>query len=149
MKTINVLGTPLTATSYDEFTNYCRHLLRENHPVAVDLTNTHIVTMRRHDPLFREITGRFDFFLPDGMPLIWCLNTKGARLHDRVYGPAFMRYCVLNSPAPYKHYLLGGSPECLTRLQQRLLAIQPALHFVGARSGYFQADEEADIVEEI
>jgi N-acetylglucosaminyldiphosphoundecaprenol N-acetyl-beta-D-mannosaminyltransferase len=149
MKTINLLGTPLTATSYEEFTDYCRELSREAHALAVDLTNTHIVTMRRHDRHFREITSRFDFFLPDGMPLVWSLNRRGAQMRDRVYGPAFMRCLFTQTPAPYKHYLLGGSPECLTRLQQRLLTIQPALRVVGARHGYFRADEEDDIVREI
>jgi N-acetylglucosaminyldiphosphoundecaprenol N-acetyl-beta-D-mannosaminyltransferase len=149
MKTIEVLGTPLTATSYEEFTDYCHELSREPRARAVDLSNTQVVTMRRHEPEFREITSCFDFFLPDGMPLVWCLNRRGARLRDRVYGPTFMRIFLERSPAPFTHYLLGGSADCLARLQGRLLAMQPALRIVGARDGYFGADEEEQIVAEI
>jgi N-acetylglucosaminyldiphosphoundecaprenol N-acetyl-beta-D-mannosaminyltransferase len=149
MKKIDVLETPLVATTYDQFTKACHDLVKQGGTWAVDLSNTQVVTMRRHDPEFRKITSRFDFFLPDGMPLIWCLNSKGAQLRDRVYGPTFMRHCVLNSPAPYKHYLLGGSEDCLDRLKRRLLAQQPSLQIVGSHHGYFQADEEANILEEI
>ena len=42
--------------------------------VAMDFSNTQIVTMRRHDKQFRKLTSAFDFFSPDGMPLVWCLN---------------------------------------------------------------------------
>ena len=92
---------------------------------AIDFTNTQIVTMRRHESAFREATSSFDLFVPDGMPLIWVLNRRGAELTDRVYGPTFMRRCMAGSPALFTHYLLGGSEECLAQLLQRLLAEQP------------------------
>ena len=85
MKTFDLLGTQLVATSYDELIAHVHDLARGGGTHIVDLTNTHIVTLRRHDPHFREITSGFDLFIPDGMPLIWCLNTRGAGLRDRVY----------------------------------------------------------------
>src|SRR5213594_2932918 len=108
MRKIDVLSTPLAVTTYDEFTRHCENLVKQSGTWAVDLSNTQVVTMRRHEPAFRVITSRFDFFLPDGMPLIWCLNWKGAELRDRVYGTTFMQKCMQSSPAPCKHYLLGG-----------------------------------------
>lgn len=149
MRKIDVLGTPLTTTSYREFTQYCQNLVNQAGTWSVDLTNTQVVTMRRHDPKFHQVTGTVDFFLPDGMPLIWCLNAKGAQLRERVYGPTFMRYCVVNSPAPYRHYLLGGSAECLDHLKRRLLAQQPALQIVGSFHGYSPSLEGEEIVDEI
>jgi N-acetylglucosaminyldiphosphoundecaprenol N-acetyl-beta-D-mannosaminyltransferase len=149
MTVIEVLGTPLLATTYVEMTAHCQQLARQGGTYAVDLTNTQIVTMRRHEPHFREITGRFDYFVPDGMPLIWTLNRRGAQLNDRVYGPKFMRHCVVNSPAPFTHYLLGGSEQCLRALEQRLTVEQPQVQIVGRRNGYFRPEESGAIVEEI
>jgi N-acetylglucosaminyldiphosphoundecaprenol N-acetyl-beta-D-mannosaminyltransferase len=149
MRTIDVLGTPLATTTYGELTAECQRVARVGGTYAIDLTNTHIVALRRHDAHFRELTSRFDYFVPDGMPLIWELNRRGAKLTDRVYGPKFMRHCIVNSPAPFTHYLLGGSRECLDALERNLRAEQPALTIVGRRDGYFRADEEAEIVREI
>ncbi|MBA3963970.1 MAG: WecB/TagA/CpsF family glycosyltransferase [Chthoniobacterales bacterium] len=112
---------------------------------AIDFTNTHIVTLRRHDTKFREITGVFDYFVPDGMPLVWCLNRRGAGMSDRVYGPTFMRRCLKACPAPWTHYLLGGSEECLFALRQRFAHRQ----IIGAHHGYFSPNDERAIVEEI
>ena len=145
MKQYHVLGTPLQATSYAEFTAHCHELAQRDGASAVDLTNTHIVTLRRHDPHFRELTSRFDYFVPDATPLIWCLNRKGAGMRDRVYGPKFMAQCIDASPPPFTHYLLGGSAECVARLKQRFSGAQ----IVGARDGYFSAAEEPAIIDEI
>jgi N-acetylglucosaminyldiphosphoundecaprenol N-acetyl-beta-D-mannosaminyltransferase len=146
---LGVLGTPLHATTYAVLTKELQILSRQPQPFAVDFTNTHIVTLRRRDPKFRAVTSRFDYFIPDGMPLVWCLNLQDAKLRDRVYGPTFMRHCVLASPAPFTHYLLGGGPDCVVRLKQALTDQNPGVNVVGARHGYFDPQEETAIVEEI
>src|SRR3954467_10033088 len=91
MRSVPVLGTPLLLTNYSELGAACREWARSGAPMALDFANTQIVTMRRHDAEFRELTSAYDGFPPDGMPLIWCLNRAGAGMKDRVYGPTFMR----------------------------------------------------------
>ena len=149
LRSIDLLGTPLTITTYAELTEHCQTLVRKPGTWAVDFSNTQIVTMRRHEPAFLGITSRFDYFIPDGMPLIWCLNGRGAHLMDRVYGPTFMRRCILASPAPCTHYFLGGSEDCLNQLKARLLEQEPDLRIAGSHNGYFRADEEQRMVNEI
>ena len=144
-----VLGTPLALTDYAGLAAFCLARSRAAGPVAVDFSNTHVVTLRRHDAVFRAVTDCFDWFAPDGMPLVWCLNWRGAKLRDRVYGPTFLRRCVANSPASVRHYFLGGSAECLAALQDFLRKENPALQIVGARHGYFSRAEEEGIVDEI
>ena len=144
-----VLGTTLECTSYTNFTARARALSRGPGATAVDFTNTQIVTMRRHEPPFREITSRFDFFVPDSSPLIWCMNWQGPRTAERTYGPAFMRHCVAHSPASLKHYFLGGSEECLQKLVCGFRDLNPAVQIVGARNGYFQPADEGAILAEI
>lgn len=144
-----VLGTRLQATTYDQLATQLQTFTRKTATIAVDFTNTQIVTLRRREPQFRVLTCLFDFFIPDGMPLIWCLNAQGAHLRDRVYGPTFMRHCVLASPAQFTHYFLGGSDECLRRLRDRFLTENPAVRIVGTRNGYFEPEQELEIVNEI
>jgi N-acetylglucosaminyldiphosphoundecaprenol N-acetyl-beta-D-mannosaminyltransferase len=83
------------------------------------------------------------------MPLVWVLNRRGARLPDRVYGPTFMRRCVLASGPPLTHYFLGGSAECVAKLQDVLLSGNPEIRVAGAHDGYFKPDAEAGIIDQI
>jgi N-acetylglucosaminyldiphosphoundecaprenol N-acetyl-beta-D-mannosaminyltransferase len=146
MRTFEVLGTPLLATDYAGLIAEVQAWGRAGGTHALDFTNTHIVTLRRQDPHFREMTSKFDHFVPDGMPLIWCLNARGAALRDRVYGPTFMRRCLEASPAPWTHYLLGGSAECVALLRKKFSG---AAQIVGAHPGYFLPNDEEEIVSEI
>jgi N-acetylglucosaminyldiphosphoundecaprenol N-acetyl-beta-D-mannosaminyltransferase len=149
MKTMHVLGTPLAVTTYPEMAEHLRVLASQPKASVVDFSNSHIVTMRRTDPGFRALTEGFDLFVPDGMPLIWCLNSQGAGLSDRVYGPAFMQHALLTGSPELTHYFLGGSEECVGKLKEKFLAMNPRLKLVGVRNGYFGRVDEAEIVREI
>lgn len=136
----HLLGTPLLLTTYERFGELCQQLCRLPEPVAVEFANAQILTSRRHEAGYRRWTDAYDLFLPDGMPLVWCLNLKGARLPERVYGPTFMRKCLQTIPGRFTHYLLGGSPECGARLRTAIQQWNPACQIVGAYHGMCQAD---------
>ncbi len=135
MTTFQVLQTPLLVTDYDQLASTCLAWAREPRCIALDFANTQIVTMRRHDARFRELTSAYDYFPPDGMPLVWCLNRAGAGLRDRVYGPIFMEKFLSRVPSNATHYLLGGSAECGARLRQKFSQLNPGIQFIGSFHG--------------
>lgn len=149
----HILSTDLACTDYRSLGAHLLTRCRQPGPYAVDFSNTHIVTMRRHDPAFAATTACIDLFVPDGMPLIWCLNQQGAALRDRVYGPTFLRKFLTTCPAEFSHYFLGGSPECGKKLCERLLEKNPQLNIVGSYHGNCTAEgaleEESRIIQEI
>lgn len=147
--TRRVLSTDLACTDYEALGAHLLTRCRQPGPYAVDFSNTHIVTMRRHDPTFAATTASIDLFVPDGMPLIWCLNRQGAALQDRVYGPTFLRKFLATCPSKFSHYFLGGSPECEKKLCERLLEKNPQLNIVGSHHGYFAGEEEPRVFKTI
>ena len=155
MKTCHVLNVPLRVTTYDELAAQCVQWARAPRCVALEFVNTHIVTMHRRDPAFRETMSVYDHLLPDGMPLVWCLNRAGAGLRDRVYGPTFMRRFLETVPADSTHYLLGGSPECGAQLQKIFSQRNPGLKFAGSFHGKCNTDgrlegaAEQQVIEEL
>ena len=155
MKTLQVLGTPLLLTTYDELCAFCRELAEQPRPVALEFANTQVIALRRHDRRMREVTDAYDYFVPDGMPLVWCLNRAGAGLKDRVYGPTFMRRFMDTAPAGSTHYLLGGSAECGARLRDLFGQRNPGARFVGAfhgrcgADGRLEGDAERAVTEEL
>src|SRR5258708_37729021 len=118
MAQFNVLGTPLLATTYADLSARCLDWARGPACVSMEFANTQIVSMRRHEPRFLELTSAYNYFIPDGMPLIWCLNRACAGLTDRVYGPTFMLEFLSTAPAPATPYLLVSSEECGARSRQ-------------------------------
>ena len=148
-KKTRVLTTPLTVTTYHDLSMFCYQNRNQSPAISLDFTNTHIVTLRAHDAHFAAVTSSMDYFIPDGMPLIWLLNLQGAKIKDRVYGPTFMQECIRNSPPEVRHYFLGGSEDCLQQLLKNLRQLNPRLTVFGARNGYFPEVDWRIVAEEI
>lgn len=153
-QTCPVLGSPLAALDYAGAVALTRAWAAERTQArAVAAANTHVVTLARHERGFREVLEKFDVLLPDGMPLIWCMNHRcGAKMRDRVYGPTFMLRCLEATQGEFSHFLLGGSDALLGLLQKTLREKFPRLEIAGAYSppfGAWLADEDARIMEKI
>ena len=143
---IPILGTPVAVVDYDSAIAESRLLAGEDRPAAVAASNTHIVALARHRRDFGDVMRRFDLVLPDGMPLRWSLNARGAKLTDRVYGPYFMEKMIRATPRPWRHFFFGGTEETLQALTAHLREIQPDIEISGTLSPPFRdwtgADEE-------
>jgi len=152
MRSLPILGTPVHCATYDSALEEVKRLAAQGVPAAVSASNTHIVSLARHDPTFGEVMRAFDLVLPDGYPLVWQLNRKGAGLKDRVYGPYLMRHVIRHTPRPYRHAFFGGSEDCLRRLSAELRTLQPDIEIVAAISPPFRdwtEDEEAGFAQRI
>jgi N-acetylglucosaminyldiphosphoundecaprenol N-acetyl-beta-D-mannosaminyltransferase len=141
LTTLPVLGTHLAAITYEDLGCQLLKAVRGGEtPLAVDFANTHVVTMRRHDREFAALTKCVDLTVPDGMPLVWVMNARGAELKDRVYGPTFTRKFLESCPAGLTHYLVGGSEECGEKFRERMRELNPSLKFVGSYHGRCSGD---------
>ncbi len=153
LPTRDVIGTACTITSYAELTDYLKRACADrSRRLTIDFTNTQIAAMRRDDPGFAEVTRVFDHFVPDSQVLTTAMQWLGGKtrgIGSRVYGPTFLRECVLRSPRPLTHYFLGGSDDCLEKLRANLLAQNADLEIVGSHHGYFGSDDEPAIVDQI
>jgi len=118
MKKVDILGLKIDVLDYQTAFEQCLKLSKLERASSVSAANTQILAASKESAYFYKIMNKFDLILPDGMPLVWCINKKSSEnlLNDRVYGPYFMEYALLNSPPETKHFFFGGSKECLDKL---------------------------------
>jgi N-acetylglucosaminyldiphosphoundecaprenol N-acetyl-beta-D-mannosaminyltransferase len=143
-RSISILGTPVSCVTYQSALEVVQKLAREARPTAVCPANTHILAEARSDPGFARVMSKFDLVLPDGMPVVWALNLRGAGLSDRVYGPYFMKYAIQNAPRPWRHFFFGDTEQVLDGLKRAFTKLQPNLEVVGAISPPFRVWGESD-----
>jgi N-acetylglucosaminyldiphosphoundecaprenol N-acetyl-beta-D-mannosaminyltransferase len=153
---INVVGTRVSTTSYDEVVKLCcewaatRDAARSRY---VCVTSVHGVVEARRDPDLSRAIAEADVVTPDGMPVVWALRSFGARRQERVYGPTLMlRICEAAAREGLRIYLYGALPDTLHELTHRLEDCFPGLQIVGSYSPPFRpltAEEEIDVRERI
>ena len=143
-RSIRILGTPVACVTYESAREIIQDLARESRPTAVCPANTHILAEARSDPDFARVMSKFDLVLPDGMPVVWAMNLRGADLSDRVYGPYFMKYVLERTPRPWRHFFFGDTNEVLEELRRAATKLQPNIDIVGAISPPFRQWTETD-----
>lgn len=143
MKTVPIISLPIAATHYAGAVDWiCEHALKADRAYAVEAANTHVVALAKVDSAFGKAMEQFDLICPDGMPLVWAINSQLSapeKLTDRVYGPTLMLKTLqaTENLSSFKHFLLGGKPSTLERLVQRFNSQFPKLQIVGSHSPPF------------
>ena len=118
---------------------------------AVEAANTHVAALARRDADFGEAMRCFDLICPDGMPLVWALNSKlhaAEKLTDRVYGPTLMLETLKATEGrqtDFKHFLLGGKQSTLDKLTANFATRFPGVDITGAHSPPFGEWPESEL----
>jgi N-acetylglucosaminyldiphosphoundecaprenol N-acetyl-beta-D-mannosaminyltransferase len=121
---------------------------------AIHFANAYNVALADTDKSYRALMASGDVVFSDGTPVVWA----GRRLHPditerwtRVYGPDVMTGVLdrgERAPAGSKqprHYLLGGTPDVLAQLEQRIHERWSAALVVGSDSPPFATPTRDDL----
>ena len=131
-----VIGTDCASVSREALLPLLEHKVASG-PWSLDFTNVQIVAMRRTEAAFREITANVDAFIPDSEVLRWAVNWRGGQLAARVYGPDFLAHAIRHTAPGTRHFFLGGSADCLSKLLSNIQRLNPSMQIVGSQNGYF------------
>jgi len=146
---VNVVGTPISTTTYDEVLALLDRRARDR-AVVVAVCNVHSVMTARRDAQLARALRTATIATPDGVPLVWALRAMGHRRQTRVYGPDLMRAALpYGVERGWRHYLYGGTPERLERLRSEVERIAPGAQIVGSHAPPFRpltpAEEQREI----
>jgi N-acetylglucosaminyldiphosphoundecaprenol N-acetyl-beta-D-mannosaminyltransferase len=104
-----------------------------------------LVAMQEDPELARVIRG-CELVTADGQAVVWASRLLGDPLPMRVAGIDLMEGLLARAASHgYRVYILGARQEVLEQALERLHARHAGLQVVGARNGYFDPAEEADV----
>lgn len=120
----------------------------ENHIVATP--NPEIIMAAHEDDELNTILSQADLVLADGIGVIIGSKILKKTLTERVEGCDLVTN-VLASIADQHHtaYFLGAKPGIAEEAKMNMMNTYPGLKIVGTHDGYFDAQEEKVIVEEL
>lgn len=129
--TTHVFGIPLAQMAYDDVTELVNRALADPRRPAltIDALNTMGISESCLDLRMRQALLAYDVVVPDGMPLVWCMNAKGAGLADRVYGPYLTDRLLAGLERRTRVAVIGGYREVHDRLRQTAASRYPNAEF--------------------
>jgi len=127
-----VLGIPLSVATCEQVAAIVssRIRTRSSGSLALDAINTMGISEACINAGMSRALREFDLLLPDGMPLVWVMNWKGAGLADRTYGPYLVEAILKNLPRPTNIALIGGFPALHNSLVEYSRLEFPLARFV-------------------
>ncbi len=146
-KRSDFLGVPIdTLTMAETMAAVERAILTRERLLHVSLNVSKFVYLQKDLELRRDVVTA-DLVGVDGAGIILGARLLGIRVPERVTGVDLMEKIIEGcATRGWKPYLLGATQENLDQAVARLIARHPALRFAGLRNGYFQPQDERDIV---
>lgn len=96
------------------------------------------------------IINRCDIINPDGQSVVWASRLLGRPLKERIAGVDLMwRLFGEAQKNEWSVFLLGAEEKVSETAVKQLKSFFPKLKIAGRRNGYFSANEEATIVQQI
>jgi N-acetylglucosaminyldiphosphoundecaprenol N-acetyl-beta-D-mannosaminyltransferase len=148
------IGVPITACTPNQAALEVVRLATSDldHGLDIHLCNAYTLALSDKDAGFKALLQRASINFPDGKSVVWAnkLLHRGRTLpSDRVYGPDL----VLNvfekgQELGLRHYLLGSTPQVLSRMETELRRRFPNAAIVGATSPPFRVLTEQETAEQ-
>lgn len=153
LKSCNLLGTWISATSYDDACEVIEGWIADERSNYVCLANVHMMVEAHDKPQYQSVLNTAGLVTPDGMPIVWYLKRHGFPAQSRVCGhelmPAILRTAAKKG---WKVGLYGGDQETLDKLVPILGDEYPGLELPYVYSPPFRtldADEVQAIRDDI
>lgn len=149
---ISILGVPIDAVTRDEAGIITENLIKESNKSCkmIFAPNVEFIMYAQKDKEFFDILKQSSLSTPDSIGVIIGAKLQKKSFPERIPGQSYFRKIIeLSNEKGYSIYLLGGKPGIPEKAKENLEKIFPNVNIVGVHHGYFNENEEEEVIEEI
>jgi N-acetylglucosaminyldiphosphoundecaprenol N-acetyl-beta-D-mannosaminyltransferase len=146
----SILGCAVDNLSMSETLDRVADQIATGKPHQHVAINVDKIVKASRDPELARIIGACDLINVDGMPLVWASRLLGEPLKERVAGVDLF-FALLERAAlrGWRVYFLGAKADVVAEVVSRAVQRHPALQVAGHRDGYWTAEQETAVVDQI
>ncbi|RYG36224.1 glycosyltransferase [bacterium] len=147
---IRILGVPVDVVTMSDAMAKLETFVASGKPHFVITADASSIVQAQTDPDLKALYDRADLVTPDSAGVLWASPRFGHKLTERVSGVDMVDHvCALSAEKGYRVYFLGAAPGIAELAAERMRLRYPGCHIVGARHGYFPAESDTVIAEEV
>lgn len=147
---INVLGVMVDKVTMESATDRLMEFLKEDAPHAVYTPNSEIIMRAYRDEKFCDTLNSAELITPDGIGVVYASKILKDPLSERVGGFDLSGKLIERvADGSASLYFFGGKPGVAEQAKEKLCEKYPQLEVCGVSDGYFDAEKEKAIIEDI
>lgn len=146
-----LLGVPISLLDMGQTLDVFNQILSEAEGTHLVVTADATALVIAHDnPEFRTLLDEATLITPDGAGIIWALKRQGVSNPQKVSGVDLVQRLVeMSASTGTRLYFLGAAPGVAELAAEKFRLKFPGCNIVGTQHGYFPAESDAVIAEQI
>lgn len=147
---ITLMGCHVDNLSMEETLQTVERFIHSGRPHQHGVINVDKVVKAARDHELRRILNDCPLISADGMPVVWASRLLGKPLKERITGVDLFESIMQRAAKKgWRVFLLGAEEAVVSQVKRIYLNRYPGLVVAGYRNGYWKADEERQVVEQI
>lgn len=149
---ITILGVPIDSITKEEAGNITEELIKKSNKSCkmIFAPNVEFIMMAQKDKEFFDILKQSSLSTPDSIGVMIGAKMQNKSFKERIPGQAYFREIIsLSNEKGYSIYLLGGKEGIAEEAKKNLEKLFPNVNIVGTHHGYFDENEEKEVIKEI
>ena len=147
---VKILGVDVDSITMQESIERIENFYNERKPVIIATANAEMLMRATHDDELKEILNAAALVVPDGAGTVWAAHHLGFDMPERVAGYDLAQELLKRAPVKNRRvYFFGSAPGVADKAKIKAEQLYPGIKIVGTRNGFFNRDDEKEIVNEI
>ncbi|MHB8635056.1 MAG: WecB/TagA/CpsF family glycosyltransferase [Fimbriimonadaceae bacterium] len=148
--TVSILGVPVDRVTMDTAIARIETFIESGSPHFVVTADSSGLYAQLKDDCFRAALANADLVTPDSFGVVWAAKRLGKPVAGRVSGVELVdRLCARSAEKGYRIFILGAAPGIGEMAAERLRLRYPGCNIVGTRHGFFPAEDDLIVAEEV
>ena len=150
LNSVTLLGMRVDRVTMDGALALVERFVEEKTPHHIVTADASMVVTASEDAEFAKIVAASDLVTPDGAGILWATKRLGQPVSAKVSGVDLSaKCCELSREKNWRIFFFGAAPGVAQAAKDKMTERFPGAQIVGCRDGFFTAEQEATVVEEI
>ena len=145
-----MFGFDVSNMTMDEALDWIVRRVQKRHKSQLHFVNAHCINTAGRNLDYQRVLQSSDRLLPDGSGIKLAMRMQGIALIENLNGTdLFPQLCRVAATHGLSLFLLGAAPGVAQQAADNMRRRYPGLRIAGTHDGYFDAQQEAGVIDQI
>ncbi len=149
-ETVDILGIEISKCSISQAADKIEEMIDSTKFHSVFTPNSEMIMAARKNKEFANVLKNASLLTADGIGVVYASKIFGDPIAERAAGyDISLELLERGAKKGYTFYLMGAAPQIAVHAKERLEKQYPGIDIIGTHDGYFDLQEEDEMIDDI